>query len=53
MSVNSISGLWELGGYGVYVWPAYGLSLLALALEAWTVRLATRQALALAAEVDA
>ena len=53
MSVSLMSEWWALGGYGVYVWPAYGLSLWVLAVEVWTVRLAMRQALALVAEVDA
>jgi heme exporter protein CcmD len=24
---------WEMGGYAIYVWPAYGISLVVLALN--------------------
>ena len=26
-----MSGFWAMGGYAVYVWPAYGISLIGLA----------------------
>lgn len=26
---------WEMGGYAAYVWPAYGISFIVLALNAW------------------
>jgi heme exporter protein D len=26
-----MSGFWAMGGYAIYVWPAYGISFLALA----------------------
>ncbi|MCK5555800.1 MAG: heme exporter protein CcmD [Alphaproteobacteria bacterium] len=28
---------WEMGGYAIYVWPAYGVTLLVLALNILTV----------------
>ena len=39
---------WEwlaMGGYGLYVWGSMGVSLLALLLEVWTVRLGRQDAL--------
>lgn len=35
----------ELGGYGRYVWGAYGATLLALLADAWSARRAERSAL--------
>ena len=29
-----MSGFWAMGGYAIYVWPAYGISLLGLAAAA-------------------
>jgi heme exporter protein D len=34
----------HMGGYGLYVWGSYGVSLLALALEAWLARRRVRAA---------
>jgi heme exporter protein D len=48
---------WEwlaMGGYGLYVWGSMGVSLLALLLEVWTVRLGRQHALqAVCAVMDA
>ena len=30
-----MSNFWAMGGYAAYVWPAYGISLVALAATAW------------------
>jgi heme exporter protein D len=30
-----MSSFWAMGGYAMYVWPAYGISLLGLAGSAW------------------
>jgi heme exporter protein CcmD len=50
MVVNSMWELFALGGYGVYVWPAYGLSLVVMLIEGWLARRAERQALDLVAQ---
>lgn len=31
MSFSSLQDFWQMGGYGFYVWSAYGLSLIVLA----------------------
>ena len=33
MNWGSWSGFWAMGGYGFYVWGAYGVTFAALALE--------------------
>lgn len=36
--MNSLSSFFAMGGYGAYVWPAYGLTVLAFAgMLVWTV----------------
>jgi heme exporter protein D len=30
-----MSDFWAMGGYAAYVWPAYGISFVALAGTAW------------------
>ena len=35
MNWGSFSEFLHMGGYGVYVWGSYGVTLAALALEAW------------------
>jgi heme exporter protein D len=30
-----MSNFWAMGGYAVYVWPAYGISLFGLAGAVW------------------
>jgi heme exporter protein D len=37
---------WAMGGYGSFVWGAYGVTVLALAVEVWLVRTRRRRALA-------
>jgi heme exporter protein D len=39
-----MSGFWAMGGYAVYVWPAYGISFAALAATAWWTVSAYRHA---------
>ena len=29
-----MNGFWAMGGYAIYVWPAYGISILGLAVAA-------------------
>ena len=29
---------WDMGGRGMFVWSAYGLCVLAVAVEVWTLR---------------
>lgn len=31
----SVSAFFEMGGYGAYVWPAYGLSVLVIGALVW------------------
>jgi len=53
---NSASEFFAMGGYGLYVWGAYAVTLACMAIEPMLVlqRLRTaRRALALAAEADA
>ncbi len=39
MDMNAMTNFFAMGGYGAYVWPAYGLTLLAFALMLiWTLR---------------
>jgi heme exporter protein D len=35
MNYDNLHDLWELGGYGRYVWPAYGLTALLMIAEPW------------------
>jgi heme exporter protein D len=37
---------WAMGGYAPFVWGSYGVTLAALALEAWLARGRRRRALA-------
>lgn len=44
-----MSDFWNMGGYAAYVWPAYGISALALAgATVWTVAAWRRAKAALA-----
>ncbi len=44
-----MSGFWAMGGYAIYVWPAYGISLAGLATAAGlTLRAYARAKAALA-----
>jgi heme exporter protein D len=47
-----MSGFWAMGGYAVYVWPAYGISLLGLAAAALTTISAYRRAKAQLAALE-
>ena len=38
MNYPTFQALLELGGYGRYVWPAYGLTLVLMVLEPWLLR---------------
>ena len=37
---------WAMGGYGLYVWGAYGVTLAAIAMEVWSLMARRRAALA-------
>jgi heme exporter protein CcmD len=39
-----MSGLFDMNGYGGYVWPAYGIAMAGLALNIWLARRQLRQA---------
>ena len=48
-----MSGFWAMGGYAIYVWPAYGISVLGLAGAALlTIRAYLRAQAQLAAIED-
>jgi heme exporter protein D len=38
MNWGSASAFFEMGGYGLYVWGAYGLAALVAVLEPWLAR---------------
>ena len=40
---ETLTALLELGGYGGFVWPAYGISALAIGLTAFVIRRRARQ----------
>ena len=46
MNWQSFEHFVHMGGYGLYVWGSYGMTLLVLFAEAWAVRQRRRQALA-------
>ena len=37
MSWGSVGEFLHMGGYGLYVWGSYGVTLAALAFETWTL----------------
>jgi heme exporter protein D len=45
----SLDAFLDMGGYGLYVWGSYGVTVLVIALELWSIR-ARRKALA--SEID-
>ena len=47
-----MSNFWAMGGYAAYVWPAYGVSFVALAATAWWVVSAYRRTKALLAVLE-
>jgi heme exporter protein D len=51
MSWNSVSEFFAMGGYGLYVWGAYGVTVAWMLLEPWLVR--RRHARALRASTHA
>ena len=48
MNWQSMDEFFRMGGYGLYVWGSYGLTLAVLVAEALVVRQRRRQALAAA-----
>jgi heme exporter protein D len=46
MNWHDAAGFWAMGGYGAYVWGAYGVTALVIAAEAWLVARRGRRALA-------
>ncbi len=40
-----MSGFFAMGGYGWYVWMAYGVSALVIAVELWMLRVRRRRTL--------
>ena len=45
MNWGSVAEFFAMGGYGLYVWGAYGLTAALLAFEAWSARRRHRRAL--------
>ncbi len=43
---GSWDNFWAMGGYAPFVWGAYGVTVAALAVEVWVVRIRRRRALA-------
>jgi heme exporter protein D len=43
MNWGSWEAFWAMGGYGFYVWGAYGVTAAALALEVWALARRTRK----------
>jgi len=48
MNWNSASEFFAMGGYGLYVWGSYGVSVLAIAIELWSLRARRARAAGLA-----
>jgi heme exporter protein D len=44
MNWNSATEFFAMGGYGLYVWGAYGVTLVALLLEPWLAAARHRRA---------
>lgn len=49
MNWASMAEFFAMGGYGLYVWPSYAVTGLALAIEVWAIARRRRAALAGAA----
>jgi heme exporter protein D len=45
----SLQAFLDMGGYGLYVWGSYGVTVLVIALELWSIRSRRK---ALASEID-
>ncbi len=52
MAWNSFGDFLHMGGYALYVWGAYGVTLATLVAEAWLANQRRRRALRQAAEGD-
>jgi heme exporter protein D len=50
MNWHSAAEFFDMGGYGLYVWGAYAVTMLAMALEPWLIAQRRRRALARAFE---
>lgn len=35
---NSVDEFLSMGGYGLYVWTAFGITAICMAVEVWTIR---------------
>ena len=44
MNWGSVENFFAMGGHAVFVWGAYGVTLIALALELWGLRRRQRRA---------
>jgi heme exporter protein D len=53
MSWGSFAAFLDMGGYGLYVWGSYGVTVLVLAAEVIAVRTRKRAALAAARQLRA
>jgi heme exporter protein D len=38
MTWGSVNEFLAMGGYGLYVWGSYGVTILCIAVEIWTLR---------------
>ena len=52
MNWGSASAFFEMGGYGLYVWGAYGVAALLMLVEPWLVHRRLRRSLRDAARMD-
>ena len=48
MTWNSAADFWNMGGYGLYVWGSYAVTLLLMLVEPWLASRRHAQALQLA-----
>jgi heme exporter protein D len=44
MNWGSVENFWAMGGYAPYVWGSYGVTVLIVVLEIWTLRARRRRA---------
>ena len=52
MNWGSSEAFFHMGGYGLYVWGAYGVTALVMALEPWLAARRNRRAATQAAQED-
>jgi heme exporter protein D len=45
MNDGSLQGFFSMGGYGLYVWGSYGVTLLVMVGDQWLARRALKNAL--------